>query len=588
MEDFSPRFPAAGERDPRFGKVQKRKREHDCTTASSESGKPTDCTTGSIRNGDLVDNLEKQFGYFSTSGQGVWGELSKQVASKLSERVYAIAAFKGIIIHWKPRLITLLTSASLVRSFHDESKISEDLTIRVWNEYYQYADAWLEQYDLHHNIALVNFQAPGCASPASLQHKEQLESGSKVVAVGCLFNSRKLMATSGIVMDKLSRSDGEEFIVSTCKVSKAGTGGPLVDFNGFFHGMNFYDVEQTIFLPRNIILKCIERFGIFRAENKQGGHCAGGIITRSTNNGVNGSPDSCLYPQACVDRIHENLRSRSYPLPTKFCGGMVLVNGFEEKFPNMDGTCGDGLNQLSKEVASNLSRSVVSLASFSGKRRLFACTGIVIEYNLCTSVLTSASLVRSSEDENRIDDNLRIEVRLPNKQYVIGKLQHCSLHYNIALVNIVASPYLHAASLNHQVQFESGSEVVAVGRIFAVGKLTAISGTLTDKRSKFDCTELRTSTCKIRKGGIGGPLVDLDGHFIGMNFYDEEETPFIPRNLILECLRRFETERSIAADMCNLNRWPVPKPYWVYPAASDWDMDMNVKVDMRAATLTLL
>lgn len=553
----------------------------------------------SLGNGDLVDTLEEQFGYLNISGQGVWGELSKQVASKLSERVYAIASFRGdkmicscsgILIQWKPHLITLLTSGSLVRSFHDESKIVEDLTIRVWNEHYQYADGWLEQYDLHHNIALVNFQAPGCVSPASLQHKEQLQSGSKVVAVGCLFNSRKLMATSGIVLDKVSTSDGEEFMISTCKVNKAGTGGPLIDFNGFLHGMNFYDVEQTIFLPRNIILKCMERFEILRAENKQGGHRASGIMMRSTNNRVNGSPDSFLYPPASVDRIHENLRSRGYPLPTKFCGGMVLVNGFEEKFPNTDGSCswGDVLNQLSEEVASNLSRSVVSLASFSGKTRLFACTGIIIEFNLCTTVLTSASLVRSSDDENKIDDNLRIEVRLPNKQYVTGKLQHCSLHYNIALVNIVGSPDLHATNLCHQVQFESGSEVVAVGRIFAVGKLTATGGTLADKLSKFDCTELLNSTCKIRKGGIGGPLVDFDGHFIGMNFYDEEETPFIPRNLILECLMRFETERSIAADGCNLNRWPVPKPYWVYPVASDWDLGMNVRVDVRAASLTLL
>lgn len=283
MEDVPPGCAAAGERGPRFGKVLKRKGEYDCAIASSENDKPKDCTTESTRNGDLVDTLEEQFGYLNISGQGVWGELSKQVASKLSERVYAIASFRGdkmicscsgILIQWKPHLITLLTSGSLVRSFHDESKIVEDLTIRVWNEHYQYADGWLEQYDLHHNIALVNFQAPGCVSPASLQHKEQLQSGSKVVAVGCLFNSRKLMATSGIVLDKVSTSDGEEFMISTCKVNKAGTGGPLIDFNGFLHGMNFYDVEQTIFLPRNIILKCMERFEILRAENKQGGHRA--------------------------------------------------------------------------------------------------------------------------------------------------------------------------------------------------------------------------------------------------------------------------------------------------------------------------
>jgi len=64
---------------------------------------------------------------------------------------------------------------------------------------------------------------------------------------------------------------------------------------------------------------------------------------------------------------------------------------------------------------------------------------------------------------------------------------------------------------------------------------------LTDERSKLDCKELSTSTCKISKVGIGGPLVDSDGYFVGMNFYDEEATPFLPREIILECLRHFET-----------------------------------------------
>lgn len=266
---------------------------------------------------------------------------------------------------------------------------------------------------------------------------------------------------------------------------------------------------------------------------------------------------------------------------------MKFINGFEEKFPYVDDSYRSPLKDLSEEVALRLSSSVVSLASFNGNTRLFACTGILIE---CTSVLTSASLLRSSDDEHKIDDDLRIEVRLPNKQFVTGKLQHCSLHYNLAVVNIMASPDLPTANLYHHVQFEPCCKVVAVGRIFASGSLTATSGTLTDKSSNFDCTELLTSTCKITKAGIGGPLIDFDGNFLGMNFYDEEETPFIPRNIILEWLRNFETNRSMADSStvdCNLNRWPVPKPYWVYPA-SDWDLGMYQKIDLRAAPPPML
>ncbi|KAK1631084.1 hypothetical protein QYE76_005399 [Lolium multiflorum] len=567
-----------------FGTMLKRRREYDCTTGSTERSKPH----------DLVDTLEEQFGHLSTSGQGVWSELSKEVASKLSRSVFVIASFNGdemrcscsgIVIHWRPRLVTLLTSASLVRSLHDERKIDKDLTIRAWNQHCQYVDGWLEQYDLRYNIALVNVPAPVFLCPASLHHQIQLESGSKVVAVGCLFNSRKLMATSGVVMDKVSRFDTEEFLISTCKISKAGTGGPLVDFNGNFLGMNLYDAEQTTFLRRNIIIKRLERLGIFQPQNKQGGGCSSDILVRSTDSGVYLYANSYFDPEVPIDTVHKKLRSLGYPVPEKNCGGMKLVNRFEEKFPYMDGSCRSVLKDLSEEVALNLSCSVVSLASFNANTRLFACTGILIE---CTSVLTSASLVRSSDDENKIDDDLRIEVRLPNKQFVTGKLQHYNLHYNLAVVNIMASPDLHTAKFYHDVEFEPCCKVVAVGRIFGGGSLTATSGTLTDEPSKFDCAELLTSTCTITKAGIGGPLVDFDGNFIGMNFYDEENTPFIPRNVILECLRHFETERSITASStnidCSLNRWPVPKPYWVYPA-SDWDFQ---KINLRAAPPPML
>jgi len=93
--------------------------------------------------------------------------------------------------------------------------------------------------------------------------------------------------------------------------------------------------------------------------------------------------------------MHDRLHSCNYPLPTTICGesslslsptlpvfvlsptmltltiflqsaGMHLIHSFDEKFSKLDGSSGDFLNELSGELAANLSQNVVSLASFKG------------------------------------------------------------------------------------------------------------------------------------------------------------------------------------------------------------------------------
>ncbi|KAF8657809.1 hypothetical protein HU200_059971 [Digitaria exilis] len=173
-----------------------------------------------------------------------------------------LCACSGIVIRYEPLITTLLTSANLLRSSHDESRIEDDLTIRVRYKIQQYIPGWLGDYDLDNNILLVNTKTPRLPV-ARLDHQVQLESCSKVLAVGRIFNSRKLMATSGLMKDTISVFDQEEIMVSSCKISKVGIGGPLIDVDGYFHGMNFYGVEETPFLPRSRILKCLRSFGMF-------------------------------------------------------------------------------------------------------------------------------------------------------------------------------------------------------------------------------------------------------------------------------------------------------------------------------------
>ena len=41
-------------------------------------------------------------------------------------------------------------------------------------------------------------------------------------------------------------------------------------------------------------------------------------------------------------------------------------------------------------------------------------------------------------------------------------------------------------------------------------------------------------------------MIDLDGNFLGMNFYGRKETYFLPRNMILGLIKHFEAERYVA------------------------------------------
>ena len=93
---------------------------------------------------------------------------------------------------------------------------------------------------------------------------------------------------------------------------------------------------------------------------------------------------------------------------------------------------------------------------------------------------------------------LQIEVRLPNGQCVKGT-QYCNLRFKIAVINNIVFPDLHAANLYYPMEIKTDSEVVAVGRLFSTGRLTATHGIITDKQCNFGCNELMISTCKITK-----------------------------------------------------------------------------------------
>jgi len=216
---------------------------------------------------------------------------------------------------------------------------------------------------------------------------------------------------------------------------------------------------------------------------------------------------------------------------------VILVNTFEDTFGNI---YGKGVwRKLSGKAASSIVRNVVALASFNGEKRFFACTGFFIEWNRSTFILTSASLIRNSGDENKIVEGLRIEVLLPDKKCREGTLKHYNLHYNVALVSVKGHHAFRPA--NTLLSWSWCSEVAAVGRCFKSGTLMATNGRLVSWTGTLDCDFLVHSSCKITKAGIGGPLVTLDGDVLGMNFYDKKiGTPFLLWKTICKILASFE------------------------------------------------
>ncbi|KAM0882394.1 hypothetical protein ACQ4PT_032327 [Festuca glaucescens] len=575
-----------------------------------------------------VNPLEEEFGWPSDSGEGVWSSLSEEkkneeVTEHLDDSVVLLASFHagsklffactGVIIESNKTTTSFLTSLSLVRSTDDDSEILHNLRIKVRFPNNNLCMGWLEYYDLKYNVAVVSAPPFYVFRAARLDRQPQFKYYSEVVAVGRCFNSGTLMATAGMVTDNRRRIYREELAVSTCQVTMTGVGGPLVDVNGDFVGMNFYAKEETPFLPRDKILQLLmqfkttpPRFWYALYTHLDTSKACGSPESHSSDlEGSSGwqmknnkrEPSICTicdpqHDSALKGRLVKSLpeldrwpydwgfvsvesrikkfESRGYPLPVLEDCGMHLRYNFEEEFSE------DIWSKLIKRVASNMSRSVVALASFSGEARRFACTGVSIDCNGSTTrVLTSGSLVRSYDDERKVTDDITIEVRLPDKRLVAGKLQHYNPHYNVAVIIVEKFRCTRTANMDKNVKTGTLSEVLAIGHVYESGKLMAAGGTLIDKKSEVKCEELKISTCEITKAGIGGPLIDYNGNFIGMNFYGLEETPYVPKDIILKLLKNFDSEGTVAADFTKVpdlnepNRWPVPKPYWCYPSWHD-------------------
>lgn len=190
-----------------------------------------------------------------------------------------------------------------------------------------------------------------------------------------------------------------------------------------------------------------------------------------------------------------------------------------------------------KGIILEASAAIVSLESYAGGKMMFECSGTIIgcehvNGTYTSTILTSTTLIRSSTDSNAIQDDIEVNVYLPDQKLFKGHVLAYDFHFNIATINITSDVALPIASLRplddslsvypseilcpgdsevastsfqlrrHSNSFKicPGDEVVALGRyIGATHRLFAALGKFSMDccSQRFDCRELFRANCII-------------------------------------------------------------------------------------------
>ncbi|XBJ05539.1 hypothetical protein VPH35_024296 [Triticum aestivum] len=175
--------------------------------------------------------------------------------------------------------------------------------------------------------------------------------------------------------------------------------------------------------------------------------------------------------------------------------------------------CNDGsLESLqARKVALLVSKSVVSLSAFAGGKRIRVCSGFVMHGTANTGanmILTSATLVRSLNGDNNVISDVTVKVLLPDGHIIDGHIFLVDFHYNVAVVKVAA----YLALLEES---------------------TANNGAV-----NFGCAELLVSSCEVSMAGSGGPLVNYNGQVLGINFYEDNQTSYLPVLIVSRILEQ--------------------------------------------------
>ncbi|XVF57617.1 hypothetical protein PTKIN_Ptkin06aG0219600 [Pterospermum kingtungense] len=253
----------------------------------------------------------------------------------------------------------------------------------------------------------------------------------------------------------------------------------------------------------------------------------------------------------------------------------IEENSFKRRFSEL--RVNNYLDIYVKRIALKAAPSVVSVQIYSGGKGICWGSGFIIGCNSTvdtqfeSTIITSATLLRTDATLNTLMDDLKVIVILSNGEECDGEIEAYDFHYNLAAIKIRVGHSLEFARLRHvddlimvdpskistpgEKSFQQhpdydsdlfrlvpGIKVIALGRYYDDEKsnIMASPGEFSIEQCRFDCKELLRSTCRITRCGIGGPLVNCTGEVIGVNFFALEFTPFLPINIVSKWWKHFK------------------------------------------------
>lgn len=228
--------------------------------------------------------------------------LTKRIALKAAPSVVCLKIFSGDNeIRWGSGFIlecndagqsrfkcTVITSTSLLRLDHALNALLDNLKVVVvlWDGTQYYGE--LRANDFHYNLAAITFEVDHGVEVASLrfvddslpitipafeEHSFQLHPhcdafrlvpGEPLFALGRWHGSgNSIMIAPGVFSIEQCRFDCKDLIRSTCRITKCGIGGPVINRKAEVIGLSFFDLFFTPFLPSNIISKWWKHFQKF-------------------------------------------------------------------------------------------------------------------------------------------------------------------------------------------------------------------------------------------------------------------------------------------------------------------------------------